>query len=149
MTKFISKQKFRQTTKIVKMPVLPFSEDVHFIHIVGDNFFSSNFRELRTKAPTQILLNFCIALSLTLIVFIVAAERSKTSSIASCRVAAIALHYFILAVFMWMAIEAYNMYLCFVKILPTHHSHFMIKCLLAGWGTLNELEIETISKIKS
>ncbi|CAB3995765.1 adhesion G- coupled receptor G7-like, partial [Paramuricea clavata] len=92
------------------------------------------FKELRTKAPTQILLNFCIALSLTLIVFIVAAERSKTSSTTWCRAAAIALHYFVLVVFMWMAIEAYNMYLCFVKILPTHHSHFMIKCLIVGWG---------------
>ncbi|CAB4013760.1 adhesion G- coupled receptor G7-like [Paramuricea clavata] len=92
------------------------------------------FKELRTKTPTQILLNFCIALSLTLIVFIVAAERSKTSSTTWCRAAAIALHYFVLAVFMWMAIEAYNMYLCFVKILPTDHSHFMMKCLIVGWG---------------
>jgi hypothetical protein len=69
-------------------------------------------------------------------VFIVAAERSKISSTTWCRAAAIALHYFVLAVFMWMAIEAYNMYLCFVKIIPTHHSHFMIKCLIVGWGML-------------
>ena len=66
--------------------------------------------------------------------FITAAERSKTSSTASCRAAAIALHYFVLADFMWMAVEAYNMYLCFVKILPKGQSYFMIKCLIAGWG---------------
>ena len=93
-------------------------------------------RDLRTKAPGQILFNFCIALTLTLIVFIVAAERSKTSSTVSCRAAAIALHYFVLAVFMWMAVEAYNMYLGFVKILPVSRSFFMAKCLFIGWGKL-------------
>lgn len=71
---------------------------------------------------------------MTLIVFIAAAERSRTSSTASCRAAAIALHYFVLAVFMWMAVEAYNMYICFVKILGKGHSYFMTKCLIAGWG---------------
>lgn len=95
---------------------------------------SFTFRELHTKAPAQILFNFCTALSLTLIVFIAAAEKSKTSSVASCRAAAIALHYFVLATFMWMAVEAYNMYLCFVKILPKAQSYFMTKCLIAGWG---------------
>ena len=99
-------------------------------------------RELRTSAPTQILLNFCIALSLTLIVFLVAAERSKTSSITSCRAAAIALHYFVLATFMWMAVEAYNMYLCFVKILATNKSYFMTKCLIAGWGMFKKLKMK-------
>ncbi|XP_028395099.1 adhesion G protein-coupled receptor L4-like [Dendronephthya gigantea] len=93
------------------------------------------FKDLRTRTPIKILLNFCIALTLTLIVFIVAAERSKTSSVIWCRVAAIALHYFVLAVFMWMAIEAYNMYRCFVKILlAPDDSSFMIKCFIVGWG---------------
>ena len=97
-------------------------------------YFFYTFRKIRTKTPSLILLNFCLALSLTLIVFIVAAERSKTSSASSCRAAAIALHYFVLAVFIWMAIEAYNMYLCFVKILPTGQSYFITKSMITGWG---------------
>ena len=108
----------------------------NFLTQIANNNLSFGYRNLRTKTPTQILFNFCIALSLTLIVFLLAAERSKTTSTASCRAAAIALHYFVLAVFMWMAIEAYNMYLCFVKIIPTDISHFMKKCLIVGWGML-------------
>jgi hypothetical protein len=93
------------------------------------------FRDLRSKIPGQILLNFCIALSLSLIVFLAAAERSKTSSLAGCRTAAIALHYFLLATFLWMAIEAFNMYLAFVKVFPTSNpSKFMLKCCLFAWG---------------
>ena len=97
--------------------------------------FLLNFREVRSKAPTQILLNLCIALSFTLVVFLIAAERSKTSSMASCRAAAVALHYFVLVAFMWMAIEAFNMYLAFVKVMPSHYSaRFMLKFWVAGWG---------------
>jgi hypothetical protein len=98
------------------------------------NYFGSIFRDLRCKVPTQILLNFCIALSLTLIVFLVAAERPNTSSFAACRVAAIALHYFVLVVFVWSSIQAYNMYLAFVKVMPRYHSKFILKCCVVGWG---------------
>ena len=94
----------------------------------------SIFRDLRSKAPTQILLNFCIALSLTLIVFLVAAERSNTSSLGACRAAAIALHYFVLTMFVWTSIQAYNMYRAFVTVIPTYHSKFILKCCVVGWG---------------
>ena len=97
-------------------------------------YFPLTYRDLRSKAPNQILLNFCIALSLTLIVFLTAGERSKTSSMASCRAAAVALHYFVLVVFMWMAIEAFNMYLLFVKVMPSYFSKFLLKCCVMAWG---------------
>ena len=63
-----------------------------------------------------------------------AAERSKTSSLAACRAAAIALHYFVLAMFVWTSIQAYNMYLAFVKVMPRYHSKFILKCCVVGWG---------------
>ena len=91
-------------------------------------------RELRDNTPTQILLNFCVSLSLTLIVFLVGAERSKTHSITGCRIGAIALHYFVLTTFMWMGISAYNMYLSFVKVLNSYFPNFMMKCNIVGWG---------------
>lgn len=93
-----------------------------------------SFRDLRRTVPNQILLNFCIALSLTLVVFLSAAERSKTFSMESCRVAAVALHYLVLVVFMWMAIEAFNMYLAFVKVLPSYIPRFILKCCFIAWG---------------
>ena len=97
-------------------------------------FYCFIFRDLRSKAPTQILLNFCIALALTLIVFLAGTERSRTSSLAACRAAAIALHYFVLAMFVWTSIQAYNMYLAFVKVMPRYHSKFILKCCVVGWG---------------
>ena len=96
-----------------------------------------SFRELE-KIPSQILLNFCVALSLSLIVFLAAVERSKTTSLAGCRAAAIAMHYLLLASFLWMAVEAYNMYLAFVKVFPqSKSSKFILKCSLLAWGKTN------------
>ncbi|XP_028416707.1 adhesion G-protein coupled receptor G6-like isoform X1 [Dendronephthya gigantea] len=93
-------------------------------------------RELRTKIPSQILLNFCIALALMLIVFLVSAELPKTLPVFGCRAAAVALHYFLLAAFLWMAVEGFNMYLAFVKVFSySSQFKFMLKCCLFAWGT--------------
>ena len=92
-------------------------------------------RELRTKLPSQILLNFCIALSLMLIVFLVSSKMPENSPVFGCRAVAIALHYFLLAAFLWMAVEGLNMYLAFVKVFPyLSPSKFMSKCCLFAWG---------------
>lgn len=125
---------FRLSTKhynqsSMKNTALLISEHLFFTY-----FGHLYFRELRSKIPSQILLNFCIALSLSLIIFLAAAERSRTSLI-GCRAGAIALHYFLLATFLWMAVEALNMYHAFVKVFPqSTPSKFMVKCSMFAWG---------------
>ena len=111
-----------------------FFYEICFAH---STLFPSNCRELRSEPSTQILLNFCIALSLTLAVFLAAAERFKTSSMTGCQAAAVALHYLVLVVFMWMAIQAFNMVIKFVIVMHQHYSRFMLKCCIAGWGMYN------------
>jgi hypothetical protein len=95
-----------------------------------------HFRELRSKLPTKILLNYCIALSLTLIVFLATPEGSKSSSLARCRTAAVALHYFLLAAFLWMAVEAFSLYLAIIKSrkIDLYPCVFLLKCCLFAWG---------------
>lgn len=101
-------------------------------------FVCSYFRELRSKIPNLILLNFCTALSLLLITFLVPLvnESSKFSSLLWCRVSAVALHYFLLVAFMWMAVEAFNMYRSFVQVFTAvaSPSSYVAKCCLFAWG---------------
>ena len=92
--------------------------------------------DFRGNLPTQILLGCCISLSLTLGVFLIAAEKGKVSSLGSCRVAAIALHYLVLTTFMWMAISAFNMYQAFMKVVPSRRSSVLPKYSLIGWGNV-------------
>ncbi|CAH1249318.1 ADGRG4 [Branchiostoma lanceolatum] len=90
------------------------------------------FKQLRQTRPQHLLINLCLALLATLIIFL--AGINATSSPVGCTVVAFLLHYFLLAVFMWMAIEAFNMYLAFVKVLGAHVSKFLLKAAILAWG---------------
>ncbi|XP_022103941.1 uncharacterized protein LOC110986402 [Acanthaster planci] len=89
-------------------------------------------KKLRTKRPQQILVSFCFALAGLYLVFLVGIEA--TSPQAGCIIVAVLIHYFTLASIAWMAVEATNMYLLFVKILNANVSHFLIKASIAAWG---------------
>ncbi|XP_035664570.1 adhesion G-protein coupled receptor G2-like [Branchiostoma floridae] len=88
--------------------------------------------QLRQTRPHRILINLCVALLATLIIFL--AGIDATSSPAGCTAVAFLLHYFLLAVFLWMAVEAFNMYLAFVKVLGTYVSRFFLKAAILAWG---------------
>ncbi|CAH1248779.1 ADGRG4 [Branchiostoma lanceolatum] len=90
------------------------------------------FKELRQTRPQHILVNLCAALLATLIIFLAGIEA--TNSPVGCTVVAFLLHYFLLAAFMWMAVEAFNMYLAFVKVLGAHVSKLLIKAAIFAWG---------------
>ncbi|XP_028418860.1 adhesion G protein-coupled receptor E1-like [Dendronephthya gigantea] len=92
-------------------------------------------REQRKQLPSQILLNFCIALSLMIMVLLVSDNMLKKSTFTACRAAAIALHYFFLSAFLWMAVEGFTMYLKIIKIFSaSSNSKFLLKCCLFAWG---------------
>ena len=76
-----------------------------------------------------------MSLLLLLIVFLIGIER--TSSMRSCRTVAALLHYFILTTFLWMGVEAANLYQMFVKIFHTQtrsQKGFLIRASTIAWG---------------
>eukprot|EP00794_Sanderia_malayensis_P014331 gene14331-15822_t len=89
------------------------------------------FSKLRAKLPPRILMCLCFALTATLIIFLagIAAKEQK-----SCQAVGFLIHYFVLASFGWMAVEGFNLYLNFVKIVPGEHEHFILKSSIFAWG---------------
>ena len=72
---------------------------------------------------------------LLLIVFLSGIER--TSNKENCRAVAVFLHYFILTTFMWMGVEAANLYQMFVRIFQTQarsQKRFLFRALIIAWG---------------
>lgn len=68
-----------------------------------------------------------------LIVFLVVAER--TSDKVVCRIIGALLHYFILATFLWMAVEAANFYRMFVRVFQKGSlTKFCAAASLVAWG---------------
>ena len=74
-----------------------------------------------------------MSLMLLLIVFFIGIE--KTSNTGSCRTVAALLHYFNLTTFLWMGVEAANLYQMFVKIFQTRDQKgFLIRASIIAWG---------------
>ncbi|KAI4878820.1 hypothetical protein NFI96_033305 [Prochilodus magdalenae] len=93
------------------------------------------FEKLHKDIPSRILIQFSLALLLLNVVFLLdLALAQKLSAADLCITAAFFLHYFLLATFTWMALQAFYMYLTIVKVFNTNFSRFMIKLGLAGWA---------------
>ena len=53
-----------------------------------------------------------------------------------CHAVAILLHYFCLASVTWMGVEAFNMYIMFVRVMNAYTPKLLLKCCFVGWGRL-------------
>ncbi|KAI8494540.1 hypothetical protein Bbelb_277660 [Branchiostoma belcheri] len=84
------------------------------------------------KSQLLILINLCVALLATLIIFL--AGINRTASPIGCKVVAALLHYFLLASLMWMAVEAVNVYRAVVHVFDYVSGNFIIKAGAVAWG---------------
>ena len=61
-----------------------------------------------------------------------------TGPAVGCTIVAVLIHFFTLASVAWMAVEATNMYLLFVKVTNAMVSHFMMIASATAWGKYSE-----------
>ncbi|XP_077433424.1 adhesion G protein-coupled receptor G4a [Vanacampus margaritifer] len=92
------------------------------------------FEKLRRDYPSKILINLSAALLGLSLLFLLDSWLSSFSDYSLCIVTAAALHYFVLASFTWMALEALHMYFALVKVFNTYVPAYIIKCCAVGWG---------------
>ena len=93
-------------------------------------------RKLRRDYPSQILINLSLALLSLNLVFLLNPWLSSWGVYGLCVAVACALHYFLLASFTWMGLEAVNMYLALVKVFNVYVPSYMLKFCVLGWGEL-------------
>ncbi|KAF8788440.1 Adhesion G-protein coupled receptor G4 like protein [Argiope bruennichi] len=93
----------------------------------------SIFRKWREDVRHQILFHLSFSLMSFLLVFSIGIE--KTDWEYGCEAVAVLLHFFMLATFFWMLVEAFLQYLCLVKVIGTYIPHFLRKAMLFAWGT--------------
>lgn len=67
----------------------------------------------------------------TMVIFL---GGSFVRSTLACETIAVLLHYFVLASFCWMAVEAWNIYRCFVIVFSQTSSRFLLKASIFAWG---------------
>ena len=98
-----------------------------------------NFRKVMKKLPSKILVSMCVSLACLLLVFLLGVEKKPNTSTLTCQFSAALLHYFILSTFLWTLVQAYNLYMNFVKIFKHGNSmkKFMLLASLFAWGKYN------------
>nr|XP_009938959.1 PREDICTED: G-protein coupled receptor 64 [Opisthocomus hoazin] len=92
------------------------------------------FEKIRRDYPSKILIQLCAALLLLNLVFLLDSWIALYDSRSLCIAVAVFLHYFLLASFTWMGLEAFHMYLALVKVFNTYVRKYILKFCVVGWG---------------
>uniref|UniRef100_A0A672YPL4 Adhesion G protein-coupled receptor G4b n=1 Tax=Sphaeramia orbicularis TaxID=375764 RepID=A0A672YPL4_9TELE len=94
------------------------------------------FEKLRQDHPSKILINLSSALLGSTMLFLLNPWLSSFSNYGLCIATAAALHYFLLASFTWMGLEAVHMYLALVKVFNIYIPSYILKFCAVGWGNV-------------
>ncbi|XP_060741651.1 adhesion G-protein coupled receptor G4 [Tachysurus vachellii] len=92
------------------------------------------FEKLRQDYPSKILINLSGALLGLNLLFLINSWLASFNNYGLCIAVAAILHYFFLATFTWMGLEAINMYLAFVKVFNVYVPSYILKFCALGWG---------------
>ncbi|XP_060105114.1 adhesion G-protein coupled receptor G4 [Heteronotia binoei] len=90
--------------------------------------------KLRMDYPSKILINLCLALLLLNLLFLVNSWLASFHNRDLCIAVGAFLHYFLLAAFTWMGLEAIHMYYALIKVFNTYVPNYILKFCIAGWG---------------
>lgn len=93
-----------------------------------------HLRKLRRDYPSKILINLSAALLGLSMLFLLDSWLSSFSNYSLCIATAATLHYFMLASFTWMGLEAVQMYLALVKVFNIYVPSYILKFCAVGWG---------------
>ncbi|XP_047440345.1 adhesion G-protein coupled receptor G4 [Mugil cephalus] len=92
------------------------------------------FEKLRRDYPSKILINLSVAMLGLNLIFLLNSWLASLSNYGLCISTAAVLHYFLLATFSWMGLEAFHMYMALVKVFNTYVPSYIPKFCAMGWG---------------
>ncbi|XP_069867038.1 adhesion G-protein coupled receptor G6 isoform X1 [Dipodomys merriami] len=92
------------------------------------------FEKLRRDYPSKILMNLSSALLFLNLIFLLDGWITSFGVHGLCTAVAALLHFFLLATFTWMGLEAIHMYIALVKVFNTYIRRYILKFCIIGWG---------------
>ncbi|XP_062911527.1 adhesion G-protein coupled receptor G6 isoform X1 [Mobula hypostoma] len=92
------------------------------------------FEKLRRDYPSKILMNLSASLFFLNFTFLINGWLASFDITGLCIAVAALLHFFLLASFTWMGLEAVHMYIALVKVFNTYIRKYMLKFCIIGWG---------------
>ncbi|XP_008939558.1 PREDICTED: G-protein coupled receptor 126, partial [Merops nubicus] len=92
------------------------------------------FEKLRRDYPSKILMNLSTSLLFLNLIFLLDGWIASFDIDGLCIAVAALLHFFLLATFTWMGLEAVHMYIALVKVFNTYIRRYILKFCIIGWG---------------
>ncbi|XP_068088148.1 adhesion G-protein coupled receptor G6 isoform X3 [Hyperolius riggenbachi] len=92
------------------------------------------FEKIRRDYPSKILMNLSAALLFLNLFFLLDGWLASFEIKELCIAVAAVLHFFLLATFTWMGLEAVHMYIALVKVFNTYIRRYVLKFCIIGWG---------------
>ncbi|KAM4041384.1 adhesion G-protein coupled receptor G6 isoform 3-T3 [Anomaloglossus baeobatrachus] len=92
------------------------------------------FEKIRRDYPSKILMNLSTALLFLNLFFLLDGWLASFDINELCIAVAALLHFFLLASFTWMGLEAVHMYIALVKVFNTYIRRYILKFCIIGWG---------------
>ena len=92
------------------------------------------FRNLRKTVHAKLLINLCFALVGLYVTFIISTVSTGVPVL--CGVVSALMHYFFLAVFFWMAAEAFHLHRKLVSVFKPDIEHYVFIVMAICWGRL-------------
>ncbi|KAK7481923.1 hypothetical protein BaRGS_00026831, partial [Batillaria attramentaria] len=109
-------------------------QDPIVIGLVHVNKSSFLIRIQRMNTSSKILVSLCVALALSDLVFVVGMQDYTLKHPAACKAVSMLLHFCLLSSMCWMLMEAFYMYLSFVRIFRTISTDIILKFSCFAWG---------------
>ncbi|XP_065180637.1 uncharacterized protein LOC135811337 [Sycon ciliatum] len=93
------------------------------------------FRGFRKMVSNQIIAGISLSLLLLLVFFMLATSKYFMRSYSVCVFGSMAIHFFLLSAFCWMAVGGYNLYIQLIKVFKrSTGSNFLIKAMVFSYG---------------
>ncbi|CAI9743664.1 adhesion G-protein coupled receptor G6-like [Octopus vulgaris] len=118
---------------------------ISFVCLILTVIIHVYFKTLWKVMASKILVNLCISLAATYLIFLAGFKAYSTEITAVCKAAAALLHYFLLTSFIWMAVEALHIFLGVVVVFNIYQSSFIKKCSIFVWGIPAVIVIITLA----
>lgn len=94
-----------------------------------------SIRILRRTSSGKILIHLSTSLLALNITFVIDTISMVTDTRLGCKITAMLLQYFVLTTFLWMGMEAVNMYRTLVQVFQKKSAtHFVLKGAVVAWG---------------
>ncbi|XP_014775245.1 adhesion G-protein coupled receptor G2 [Octopus bimaculoides] len=106
---------------------------ISFVFLILTVIVHVYFKKLWKLMASKILVNLCISLAVTNLIFLIGMQVYIAKITAVCKAVAALLHYFLLTTVMWMTVEAVHVCLSVIVVFKAYKEYILMRSSICAW----------------